>query len=189
MSTATVLVKNADRMMNAIKPVPEGIELSFADGCSGVIPFADIPGISGLADLDRVELPTPYEAVLWSSGGETAEIPWDFARAYCDPSYRSRVEAVSTRGRIALRWHRPDHAAPARAGRTIAHLQDAVVADGRAGQASPGPDGAYGFAESSAPVSSSRRNAKVRSSDSSRARCCAGDGSLPGFRNEWPAPS
>ncbi len=102
MSTAAVLVKNADRMMNAIKPVPEGIELSFADGCSGVIPFADIPEISGLADLDRVELPTPYEAVLWSSGGKTAEIPWDFARAYCDPSYRSRVEAVSTRGRIAL---------------------------------------------------------------------------------------
>ena len=48
MSTAAVLVKNADRMMNAIKPVPEGIELSFADGCSGVIPFADIPEISGL---------------------------------------------------------------------------------------------------------------------------------------------
>lgn len=102
MSTATVLVKNADRMMNAIKPVPEGIELSFADGCTGVIPFADIPEISGLADIDRVELPTPYEAVIWNTSGEAAEIPWDFARAYCDPSYQSRVEAVSARGRMAL---------------------------------------------------------------------------------------
>ncbi|MCH8848001.1 MAG: helix-turn-helix transcriptional regulator [Chloroflexi bacterium] len=102
MSTATVLVKNADRMMNAIKPVPEGIELSFADGCTGVIPFADIPEISGLADIDRVELPTPYEAVIWNASGEAAEIPWDFARAYCDPSYQSRVEAVSARGRMAL---------------------------------------------------------------------------------------
>ena len=102
MSTGAILVKHADRMMNAINPVEEGIELSFADGCTGVIPFSDIPEIEGLSDLDRVELPTPYEAVLWNSHGGIAEIPWDFARHYCDPSYRSRIEAVSARGRAAL---------------------------------------------------------------------------------------
>ena len=102
MNARVVLVRNADRMMNAISPVEEGIELSFADGCTGVIPFSDIPEIEGPADLDRIELPTPYVAVLWNARGGTAEIPWDFARHYCDPSYRSRIEAVSARGRIAL---------------------------------------------------------------------------------------
>ena len=102
MSTPAVLVKNADRMMTSVNPVGEGIELTFADGCTGVIPFSDIPEIEGLADLERVELPTPYEAILWNSRGETAEIPWDFARHYCDASYRSRVEAGSARGRVAL---------------------------------------------------------------------------------------
>ena len=102
MRAGTVLVKNADRMMSAINPLEEGIEFSFADGCTGVIPFSDLPEIAGLADLDRIELATPYEAVLWNARGETAEIPWDFARHYCDPSYRSRIAAVSARGRTAL---------------------------------------------------------------------------------------
>jgi DNA-binding XRE family transcriptional regulator len=30
------------------------------------------------------------------------EIPWDFARHYCDPAYRPRVEAVAERGRLSL---------------------------------------------------------------------------------------
>ena len=102
MSTPAVLVKNADRMMTSVNPVTEGIELTFADGCTGVIPYADIPEIDGRTGLTRVELPTPYKAVIWNSHGETAEIPWDFARHYCDPSYRSRVETVSARGRVAL---------------------------------------------------------------------------------------
>ena len=34
--------------------------------------------------------------------GETVDFPWDFARHYCDASYRPRVEAVVAAGRRAL---------------------------------------------------------------------------------------
>ena len=34
--------------------------------------------------------------------GERVEIPWDFARHYCDASYRSTVEAIAMRGRQTL---------------------------------------------------------------------------------------
>lgn len=37
-----------------------------------------------------------------SRSGATAEIPWDFARHYCDPSYRPRVETVAAAGRQSI---------------------------------------------------------------------------------------
>jgi DNA-binding XRE family transcriptional regulator len=97
-----VLVKNADRMMTAATLTREGIQLTFADGCSGVIPFPDLPEIKDRADVKSLELPNPYELVVTVSGGGRHEIPWDFARHYCDPSYRPRVEAVAERGRLSL---------------------------------------------------------------------------------------
>ena len=99
---ATVLVKNANRMMTAATPQAEGIELTFADGAAGVIPFADISEIGDVADLQSIELPNPYEIVLRNRAGEVAEIPWDFARHYCDPQYRRRVEAVAAAGARSL---------------------------------------------------------------------------------------
>ncbi len=97
-----VLVKNADRMMTSANPVEEGIELVFADGCRGLVPFADIPEVQGLADLASVELPNPYQLVLRNWRGETVDFPWDFARHYCDASYRSRAEAIASAGRRTL---------------------------------------------------------------------------------------
>ena len=41
----TVLVKNANRMMMVASLLEDGIEMSFADGCKGLIPFDDIPEI------------------------------------------------------------------------------------------------------------------------------------------------
>ena len=38
-----VLVKNADRMMTSARLLEDGIQLTFADGCNGQIPFADSP--------------------------------------------------------------------------------------------------------------------------------------------------
>ena len=38
-------------------------------------------------------MPNPYEMVLETGRGERVEIPWDFARHYCDASYRPTVEA------------------------------------------------------------------------------------------------
>ena len=47
-------------------------------------------------------MPNPYEIVVVMAGGESTEIPWDFARHYCDRSYRPRVEAIARQGRQSL---------------------------------------------------------------------------------------
>lgn len=95
MGTKAVLVKNADRLMTSVAPTERGLMVTFADGKSGLIPFGQIPEIKGLSDLAQVELPNPYEIVLVTSDEETVSLPWDFARHYCDASYRPRVEAIA----------------------------------------------------------------------------------------------
>jgi DNA-binding XRE family transcriptional regulator len=97
-----VQVRNADRMMTAATVSADGIQLMFADGCSGMIPYADLPEIKDGANVKSLELPNPYELVVTDSEGEKHEIPWDFARHYCDPAYRPRVEAIAERGRVSL---------------------------------------------------------------------------------------
>ena len=97
-----VLVRNADRMMTAANVLNDGVEMRFADGRKGLLPFADIPEIKERAGLAGLELPNPYEMVLMTSQGERVEIPWDFARHYCDESYRPTVEAIAMRGRSTL---------------------------------------------------------------------------------------
>ncbi len=94
-----VLVRNADRMMTVANLLEEGIELSFADGSRGLIPYADVPEIRQRASVSSLELPNPYELVLSTAQGERVEIPWDFARHYCDVSYRPTIEAIAARGR------------------------------------------------------------------------------------------
>jgi DNA-binding XRE family transcriptional regulator len=98
----TIFVRNADRMMTAARPQTNGIELTFADGAAGLIPFADIPGIGDASNLKTIELPNPYIIVLKNRAGEDAEIPWDFARHYCDASLRPRVEAIAAEGRQSI---------------------------------------------------------------------------------------
>ena len=97
-----VLVKNANRMMTIASLLEHGIELSFADGASGLIPYSELPEIGQRATLSALELPNPYELVLKTAQGATVEIPWDFARHYCDASYRPAVEAIAMRGRHTL---------------------------------------------------------------------------------------
>ena len=97
-----VLVKNANRMMTIASLLEHGIELSFADGASGLIPYSALPEIGQRATLSALELPNPYELVLKTAQGATVEIPWDFARHYCDASYRLTVEAMAMRGRQTL---------------------------------------------------------------------------------------
>jgi DNA-binding XRE family transcriptional regulator len=97
-----VLVRNADRMMTALNPKKDGVHLTFADGCRGVIPFADLPEIEELSNLESIELPNPYTIMLRNRTGGTVDIPWDFARHYCDPSYRPRVETVAAAGRQSI---------------------------------------------------------------------------------------
>ena len=96
-----VIVKNADRLRNAARVLPQGIEITFADGRSGVIPFDDIRGI----DRERlavVELPSQHVLILRDANNQSVDIPWDFARHYCDPTYRGRLEAAAARGRTRM---------------------------------------------------------------------------------------
>ncbi|MBI4268001.1 MAG: helix-turn-helix transcriptional regulator [Chloroflexi bacterium] len=102
MSLLSARVKNAERMMTHGAANNKGIEITFADGCSGRIPFADIPEIGNASNLKSIELPNPYQINIRTSQGEIVELPWDFARHYCDSSYRTRVEAVASEGTRAL---------------------------------------------------------------------------------------
>jgi DNA-binding XRE family transcriptional regulator len=97
-----VIVRNADRMMTVAVASEDGIRVTFADGCSGGIPFRDLAEIGDVSKVKTIELPNPYELVVTNSEGEKHEIPWDFARHYCDPAYRPRVEAIAERGMLSL---------------------------------------------------------------------------------------
>ena len=97
------MIRNAlKRMMTVASLLEDGIELGFADGAKGLIPYSDLPEIGKRATLSTLELPNPYEMVLKTAQGATVEIPWDFARHYCDASYRPAVEAIAMRGRLTL---------------------------------------------------------------------------------------
>ncbi len=97
-----VHVTNANRMMTVASLLEDGIELSFADGSKGLIPYADVPEIRERSAVSSLELPNPYEMILGTARGEQVEIPWDFARHYCDASYRPTIEAIAMRGRQTL---------------------------------------------------------------------------------------
>ena len=97
-----VLVKNANRMMTTAGLLDDGIELGFADGFKGLIPYAEVPEIQTREGISGLELPNPYEMVLQTADGENVEIPWDFARHYCDATYRPTIEAIAALGRQTI---------------------------------------------------------------------------------------
>ncbi len=97
-----VLVNDAYRMMTVANPLEDSIEIGFADGARGCIPYKDIPEIEERAVLSSLALPNPYAMVLGTVGGEMVEIPWDFARYYCDASYRSAIETIAMQERRTL---------------------------------------------------------------------------------------
>ena len=99
---AMTLVKDADRMMASASVLDGGIELTFVDGCSGLIPFSDLPEVAEGGGLKDLELPTPHEVILITVRGAHSEIPWDFARHYCDPTYRPQIEAQARQARESL---------------------------------------------------------------------------------------
>ena len=89
-------------MMTVASLLEDGIALGFADGSKGLIPYAHLPEIKKRGVVASLELPNPYEMVLHTGEGERVEIPWDYARHYCDASYRPIVEAIAMRGRQTL---------------------------------------------------------------------------------------
>ena len=102
MGTLVAIVKNAERMMTYATATNDGVELTFADGSKGVIPFSDIPEIGAPSDLTGIELPNPYQVNIHRAKGDTVELPWDFVRHYCDSSYQPGVEAIAATGRQSL---------------------------------------------------------------------------------------
>lgn len=102
MSLLTARVKNAEHMMTNATAITNGIEITFADGCKGIIPFADISEIGNPSDLTGIELPNPYQVNIYGSKGERVELPWDFVRHYCDASYRTQVEVISSESMQSL---------------------------------------------------------------------------------------
>lgn len=102
MGRLTVYVENASRMISWAKADKQGIRLTFADGRRGLIPFSAIPEILSFENLVALQLPNPYVLVARLHTGEVVELPWDFARHYCDPTYRAKSETVGNAGRKAL---------------------------------------------------------------------------------------
>jgi len=80
----------------------KGIEISFADGRRGLVPYSEIPGVDSDVKIADVELPNPYLIVLCTKSGETVSLSWDFVRHYSDADYRPGVAATTLAGRKAL---------------------------------------------------------------------------------------
>ncbi len=97
-----VHVQNAHHMMVAVEPQEEGIEVHFADGAKGLIPFKDLQEINGLGDLAAVQLPNPYEMLLGNKRGHEVEIGWDFARHYADPTYQALASKAAAHAMQSL---------------------------------------------------------------------------------------
>ena len=97
-----VFVRNAEKMMITAEILADGIEVTFADGCRGLHPSVDVPEIENSENLKGVDSPNPYQIILQVKSREDVELPWDFARHYCDSTYRPRVEAIAATGRHPL---------------------------------------------------------------------------------------
>ena len=95
-------VRHAERIMTAASLLDTAIRCTFADGASGLIPYADVPEIGDRNGVAALELPNAYEMIVTLSDGQHIEIPWDFARHYCDKSYRPTIEAIAAAGRKTL---------------------------------------------------------------------------------------
>lgn len=50
--------------MTTASLLEDGIELSFADGQRGLIPYGEVPEVGNCQGISGLELPNPYEMVL-----------------------------------------------------------------------------------------------------------------------------
>lgn len=88
-------IERADQTITHAIADNDGIKVTFADGCEGLIPFSAIPEVGNPLELTSIELPNPSEIVIRSSNGNVIELPWDFLRHYCDSKYREKVERIA----------------------------------------------------------------------------------------------
>jgi len=102
MEMLTAHVRNAEHMMTQVVVTNEGIGITFADGCKGVIPFREIPEVGNPSALSCIELPNPYQINIQGKNRKLVELPWDFVRHYCDATYKPRIESIAIAGMKAL---------------------------------------------------------------------------------------
>ncbi|MEF8799179.1 MAG: helix-turn-helix transcriptional regulator [Candidatus Bipolaricaulota bacterium] len=106
MSTKVVKLNQAEQMMTYLEIDKEEMRIlvRFADGKEGWVPVNDIEELSPekSLNLDKVELPNPYELEIGAREGKSIKVPWDFARHYCDTGYKTKEINQRDEGRSVL---------------------------------------------------------------------------------------
>lgn len=106
MSTKVVKLNQAEQMMTYLEIDKEGrrILVRFADGKEGWVPVEEIENLSLQKNLtlEVVTLPNPYEIEIGTEKGDSVKVPWDFARHYCDKSYKGKEVEKRDQGRSIL---------------------------------------------------------------------------------------
>jgi DNA-binding XRE family transcriptional regulator len=89
-------------MVTSATLTQSGLEVTFADGRHGIIPTEVVFGGSQNPIVEDLKIPNPFVVQVILSNKETIEIPWDFARHYCDPTYAARAERMRDVGQTGL---------------------------------------------------------------------------------------
>ncbi len=78
------------------------ILVRFADGMEGWVDAEEISSGTERLDLEKVSLPNPHEIEIATDQGDTIKIPWDFARHYCDTTFKEKELEQANQGRKVL---------------------------------------------------------------------------------------
>src|SRR5262245_6912847 len=89
-------------MVTSATLTQSGLEITFADGRHGMIPTEVVFGSKQVPTVEDLKIPHPFVVQIILSNTETLEIPWDFARHYCDPTYAARAERMRDVGQGVL---------------------------------------------------------------------------------------
>ena len=89
-------------MVTSATLTQSGLEVTFADGRHGIIPTEVVFGSTRVPTVEDLKIPNPFVVQVILSNKETIEIPWDFARHYCDPTYAARAERMRDVGQAGL---------------------------------------------------------------------------------------
>ena len=89
-------------MMTSATLTQAGLEVTFADGRHGVVPLDAVFDSEQVPAIEDLRIPNPFVVQIVLQSQEVVEIPWDFARHYCDPAYAARTEQGRDAGQAIL---------------------------------------------------------------------------------------